>query len=172
MDTDLLLIRRMKAGDDGAIETFVRKYYPDVLRYCYVHIPNKSDAEDATQEVFVRFFRTFDRYRHSGKARNYLYVIAANICRDAYRKPAEMSLEELPGEPVWEMPPLDTRLDVRSALRKLPPELREVSILFFLQQLKQSEIARILGISLPLVKYRIRRSRELLAGYLGKEESP
>lgn len=170
MDADFLLIRRMKAGDEGAIESFVRKFYPTILRYCYLHLSDKNDAEDATQEVFARFFRTLDRYQHYGKAQNYLYVIAANICRDAFRKPRESSLEELPEEPVWEMPPVDTRLDVRSAFAKLPPELREVSTLFFFQQVRQTEIAKILGIGLPLVKYRIKRARRLLAGYLGKED--
>ncbi len=169
MDADFLLIRRMKAGDDGAIETFVRKFYPTILRYCYLHLHDKNDAEDATQEVFARFFRTLDQYRHYGKAANYLYVIAANICRDIYRKPRESSLEELPEEPVWEMPPLDTRMDVHAAFAKLPPELREVSILFFFQQIRQAEIAKILGIGLPLVKYRIKRARMLLADYLGRE---
>lgn len=170
MDADFGLIRRMKAGEDGAIEAFVRKYYPAVLRYCYLHLCDKGYAEDATQEVFTRFFRTLSQYRHYGKALNYLYVIAANICRDSSRKPRESSLEELPEEPVWEMPPLDARLDVQAALAKLPPELREVTILFFFQQQKQTEIARILGIGLPLVKYRLRRAKELLAGYLGKED--
>lgn len=172
MDADFGLIRRMKAGEDGAIEIFVRKYYPAVLRYCYLHLADKNYAEDATQEVFARFFRTLRNYRHYGKALNYLYVIAANICRDFYRKMRESSLEDLPEEPVWEMPPLEQALDVHIALDKLPPELREVSMLFFFQQLKQAEIAKVLGISLPLVKYRIRRAKELLAGYLGKEDTP
>lgn len=172
MDGDFLLIRRMQAGEDGAIDAFVRKYYPSVLRYCFLHLADKSYAEDATQEVFVRFFRTLSRYRHYGKAQNYLYVIAANICRDIYRRPRESSLEDLPQEPVWDMPPLEQALDVRMALEKLPPELREVTILFFYQELPQKEIARVLGIGLPLVKYRIRRAKELLAGYLGKEEAP
>lgn len=170
MDADFGLFRRMKAGEDGAIEAFVRKYYPAVLRYCYLHLCDKGYAEDATQEVFARFFRTLSQYRHYGKALNYLYVIAANICRDSSRKPVETSLEELPEEPVWEMPPLDTRLDVQAALAKLPSELREVTILFFFQQRKQTEISQILGIGLPLVKYRLRRAKELLAGYLGKED--
>ena len=172
MDTDFLLIHRMKNGDDDAIETFVRKYYPMILRYCHLHLRDKSYAEDATQEVFARFFRTLNQYQHYGKAQNYLYVIAANICRDFYRDPQEASIEELLEEPVSEMPPLDLRLDVHMALEKLPPELREVSILFFFQEIKQNEIAKILRISLPLVKYRIKRAKELLAGYLGKEEMP
>ena len=172
MDSDFLLIHRMKNGDDAAIETFVRKHYPVILRYCHLHLSDKSYAEDATQEVFARFFRTLNQYQHYGKAQNYLYVIAANICRDFYRDPQEASIEELLEEPVSEMPPLDLRLDVHMALEKLPPELREVSILFFFQEVKQKEIAKILRISLPLVKYRIKRAKELLAGYLGKEEMP
>ena len=172
MDSDFLLIHRMKNGDDTAIETFVQKYYPVILRYCHLHINDKSYAEDATQEVFARFFRTLNQYQHYGKAQNYLYVIAANICRDFYRNQQEESIEGLLEEPVSEMPPLDLRLDVHMALEKLPPELREVSILFFFQEVKQKEIAKILGIGLPLVKYRIKRAKELLGGYLGKEEMP
>ena len=170
MDSDFLLIHRMKNGDDTAIETFVRKYYPVILRYCHLHLSDKSYAEDATQEVFARFFRTLNQYQHYGKAQNYLYVIAGNICRDFYRKPSELSVEELTEDLVFEMEPLDLQLDVHNALEKLPPELQEVTILFFFQDVKQKEIAKILGISLPLVKYRIKRAKELLAGYLGKEE--
>ena len=172
MDSDFSLIRRMKNGDDAAIESFVRKHYPTILRYCHLHIHDQGYAEDATQEVFARFFRTLNTYQHYGKAQNYLYVIAANICRDFYRKPQEASMEELPGEAICEMPPLDLRLDVHAALNKLPPELREVTILFFFQEVKQKEIAKILNIGLPLVKYRIKRAKELLAAYLGKEEMP
>lgn len=172
MDADFLLIHRMKSGDDEAIEVFVQKYYPVILRYCHLHIRDQGYAEDATQEVFARFFRTLNQYQHYGKAQNYLYVIAANICRDFYRTPQEASMEELPEEPVCEMAPLDLQIDVHQALEKLPPELKEVTILFFFQEVKQKEIAKILGIGLPLVKYRIRRAKELLAGYLGKEETP
>ena len=172
MDTDFLLIHRMKNGDDAAIETFVRKHYPVILRYCHLHLSDKSYAEDATQEVFARFFRTLNQYQHYGKAQNYLYVIAANICRDFYRNPQEESIEGLLEEPISEMPPLDLRLDVHMALDKLPPELKDVTILFFLQEVKQKEIAKILGIGLPLVKYRIKRAKELLSSYLGKEELP
>ena len=172
MDNDFLLIHRMKNGDDAAIETFVRKHYPVILRYCHLHLSDKSYAEDATQEVFARFFRTLNQYRHYGKTQNYLYVIAGNVCRDFYRKPEEISVEELPDEPILEMEPLDLRLDVHQALEKLPTELREVTILFFFQEVKQKEIAKILNIGLPLVKYRIKRAKELLAGYLGKEELP
>ena len=58
MDTDFLLIHRMKNGDDTAIETFVRKYYPVILRYCHLHIKDQSYAEDATQGVLPKTWIT------------------------------------------------------------------------------------------------------------------
>lgn len=171
MDADFLLLHRMRHGDDQAIEDFVRKYYPMILRYCHLHIQDTGYAEDLTQETFVRFFRTLHHYQHYGKAANYLYVIAGNLCRDYHRKQEEIPVEELPEQPVYQMEDLDLRMDVHQALEQLPPELREVTILYFFQELKQKEIARILGISLPLVKYRIRRAKELLEQWIGKEDA-
>ncbi len=210
MDPDFLLIRRMKDGDDEAIEEFVRKYYPAVLRYCLLRIDDAGYAQDAVQETFERFFRNFARYRHYGKAANYLYVIAGNVCRDYYRRRREVAagdaeevmrfrsrsngngnrrdcgedgfissvaddhrLQEkaVPETLTGISPPgadfhmdlrADLRMDLRSAFAALPPELRETAILFFCQELKQREIAKILGIGLPLVKYRIRKAREQL----------
>ena len=171
MENDFLLIRRMKSGDDTAIETFVRKYYPSILRYCYLHMKDKNYAEDVTQEVFARFFRTLNQYQHYGKAQNYLYVIAANICRDYYRKPNVLQIDNLEDQPIYEMDSTDLRIDIRQALEKLPVEIRDVTILYFFQNVKQKEIAKILGIGLPLVKYRIKRAKKLLANYLGEEET-
>ena len=171
MDADFFLLHRMKHGDDQAIEDFVRKYYPRVLRYCQLHIQDLGYAEDLTQETFVRFFRTLNQYQHYGKAANYLYVIAGNLCRDYRKRPGDIPMEELPEQPVCQMEALDLRLDVRRALEQLPPELREVTILYFFQELKQKEIARILGVGLPLVKYRIRRAKELLEQLIGKEDA-
>ena len=171
MDADFLLLHRMWHGDDQAIEDFVRKYYPMILRYCQLHIQDLGYAEDLTQETFARFFRTLNQYQHYGKAANYLYVIAGNLCRDYHKRPGETPMEELPEQPVYQIESLDLRLDVHRALEQLPPELLEVAILYFVQELKQKEIARILGVGLPLVKYRVRRAKELLEQLLGKEDT-
>ena len=170
MDIDLLLIYRMKNGDDQAIDIFVRKYYPMIFRYCNLHIKDHGYAEDMTQEVFAKFFRALNQYQHYGKALNYLYVIASNVCRDYYQKTEEIPMDELPEQPSYEMNSLDLRFDVHTAVQRLPKELQEVTILYFFQELKQKEIAKILGIDVPLVKYRIKRSKDLLSGYLGKED--
>ena len=129
MDYDFSLLRRMRQGDELAIEEFVRKYYPLVLRYCRLHLWDAGEAEDVTQEVFARFFRTLPQYQHYGKAANYLYVIAGNLCRDSYKKIRPLPLEEVPEEAWEQTPELDRRLDVRRALDSLPPELREAAVL-------------------------------------------
>lgn len=163
MDPDFLLIQKMKNGGEDAIDTFVRRYYSKILSYCRLHVQDTYEAEDLTQETFVRFFQSLERYRSYGKVSSYLYTIAANACRDYHRKRKAIPLEDLhkaSDEPIEE---LDAQLDIRHALLGLPQELQEPAILFFYQELKQKDIARILGMGLPLVKYRIRKARELLA---------
>lgn len=169
MDSDFLMVIRMKHGDAQALDSFVRKYYPAVSRYCYAHTPNKSDAEDLTQETFARFFHSFRDYQHRGKALHYLYVVASHACTDYAKNHVQM--EELPEDWEAERTDEDARISVRQAVYALPEELREVTILYYLQDLSQKEIAQILEIGLPLVKYRLRRAKELLRIALGEEES-
>ncbi len=192
MDSDLLLIQKMKLGSDTAVESFVRKYYSEILRYCSFRISDRGYAEDLTQETFEKFFRSLNRYRHYGKAANYLYVIAGNLCSDHVRKVRELPVEDFsrftshanvsaavcadnsaaysfctdsafsgaadPDSPEG----VDFSIAVENALNRLNPEIRETAILYFCQGLKQKEIARIQNISLSLVKYRIKKSREKL----------
>lgn len=171
MDSDLLLIQKMKIGDEQAVDAFVKKYYLKILKYCCLHIHDSGYAEDAAQETFEQFFRTLHHYKHYGKALNYLYVIAANKCKNFYAKRRELVMDELPEQLDYSMEDLGECMDVHHAFNDLPIELREIAILFFFQQVKQKEIAKILGIGLPLVKYRVRRAKELLALYLGEEEN-
>lgn len=166
MDMDFLLVQKMRMGDERAVEAFVTKYYAQILRYCRVHIGDYGYAEDMAQETFERFFRTLKQYRHYGRAANYLYVIAGNLCRDFYRKNREIAVEELPCETALRPENLETQVEIKFALESLPEEIREAAVLFFVEERKQKEIAEILGIGLPLVKYRVRRARELLSEYL------
>ena len=170
MDSDFLLVPRMRMGDEAAIDVFVAKYYPKILKYCQIHIADRGYAEDMTQETFVRFFRSLEQYQHYGKTANYLYVIAGNVCRDYYRKTREIPLEQMPEKSICSTPEPDRQMDVWLALETLPDEIREAAVLFFVQERKQKDIAKILGIGLPLVKYRIRKARELLSAYFGKED--
>ncbi len=177
MDADLFTIRKMKQGDDAAFDAFVRKYYGDILKYCTFHCADRKEAEDLTQETFVRFFAKLSEYRHVGKAKNYLYTIAANLCKNAFAKRAPLTAEEETLEALGERAAdaenaATTHLLLEWALGELPPEQREVVILHYYQDLKQREIAEILEIGLPLVKYRLRQAKLRLSELIGKEETP
>lgn len=82
MYSDFLLIRKMKQGDDDALDLFVRNYYQEILNYCYYHCPDQTYAEDLTQETFVRFFTKLSDYHYKRKTLNYLYTIAGNFCKN------------------------------------------------------------------------------------------
>lgn len=176
MYSDFLLIKKMKQGDDEAFDIFIRKYYRKILSYCYYHCPDKDYAEDLTQETFVRFFTKFSDYHYKGKTLNYLYTIAGNLCRDYSKKTKAIPVEEMgfSEEKNWKQCQTECILDriyIEQALRQLPDDLSMILTLYYFQELKLTEIASILQIGLPLVKYRLRRGKKLLKELLGKEAS-
>ena len=127
------------------------------------------------QETFLRFFANLSSYHYKGKTKNYLYTIASNLCKDYLKKRKDMPVDEArpndeagPDEP--QMAEVINRLTLEWALRQLPDELLEVIIFYYFQELKLREIAGILHISLPLVKYRLRQAKIQLEKLLGKED--
>lgn len=175
MDGEFLLIRRMKQGDEAAFDSFVRKYYGDILRYCAYRCADQGDAEDLTQEVFVRFFAKLSQYHYKGKTKNYLYTIAGNLCKNHGKKQREIPVEDkvLAGRETAEESHEDTvaeQITMEEAIRQLPPQLEQVIDLYYFQELKLTEIARVLAIGLPLVKYRLRQAKKQLEELLREEE--
>lgn len=178
MDADFLLIYKIKNKDEMAGEVFVKKYYSAIFRYSFLHLHHYAEAQDVTQETFLLFFEKIERYRSYGKALNYLYVIARNVCRDYWKKKKPLYLEEMKEEEydrTFEkvedgMEQILVKMEIEKAIEKLPEEIRETAILFFFQELKQREIAKILDISLSLVKYRVSRAKQILSDYLREEK--
>ncbi len=171
---DFLLILKMKQGDEEALEKFVRKYYAQILQYCRYHCFDAAEAEDLTQETFLRFFGSLAAYQHMGKVRNYLYTIAGNLCKNFAKKKALCLVEQEVLDAVSnsedEMGRMETKVYVENALKQLSEEFREVIILYYFQECKLREIAEILQIGLPLVKYRLKRGKEELKRFMGKED--
>lgn len=174
MDLDFFLIRKMKQGDDEAFDTFVRKYYDDILKYCNYHCSDAEYAEDLTQEAFANFFAKLSDYRHKGKIKNYLYTIAGNLCKNYYKQQKPLTIDE---EQLSEMESASDNLEEKVidkimldwALEQLPDEFQQVIDLYYFQDMKLTEIACVLDIGLPLVKYRLKQARSRLEALLGKE---
>ena len=157
--------------DKQLLEKLYDAYYQEIYLYVYALCKNHEWAADLTQETFLKFFQAFERYKHYGKALNYLYVIAGNLCKDHFRKEGRIEISELPEEiPIEHMRQVEKRVEIYDALDKLPNEIKEVVLLFFFQGISQKEIARMMDIKVSLVKYRVSRAKKLLAEYLGEGE--
>ncbi|MDM8211473.1 RNA polymerase sigma factor [Mediterraneibacter glycyrrhizinilyticus] len=148
MDSDFFLIRKMRQGDEDAFDAFIRKYYGDILRYCACHCLDAEDAQDLTQETFVRFFSRFSDYRHKGKTKNYLYTIAGNLCKNYYKKNKAPAADDVYGESGDTTESLEDSVIERAALEwaldYLEPELRDVIDLYYFRELKLREMAETL----------------------------
>lgn len=163
MISDFLLIQKIRNGDNRAGNEFVKKYYPLIYQYCFLHIHDRDCAEDMTQETFVRFVEAVMNRTDIAKVKSYLYRVAGNTVKNYYRKKKELLLEKLPDTVENNAADIEVRLDIERAVARLPDEIREITILFFFQGLKQKDISDLLGIKLSLVKYRVSKAKELLS---------
>ena len=177
------LIKRIEQGDMTAADELIEKYYPEILRYCIWHAPNRTLAEDATQETFLKAIRYMNRYIHRGKFRAFLYKIASNTCIDIWRKqetikefPEGMNLEkmQLQMNMSYEesgFQEVQVLVDMQRMIRILPEEQREIVILRFGHDLTIREIADVTGIPFRTVQSRIRLALKKLKMEYGKEET-
>ncbi len=169
------LMMRLGQGDTEAAEELIGLLYPEILRYCLWHAPNRDLAEDAAQETFLKAIHYYDRYVHKGKCKAFLYRIAANTCVDMGRRirAGECSLEDLPEELSCEeqgFQRVHDDLNFRRQIRTLPPEQQEVLLLRFGQELTLGQIAQITGTPLRTVQSRLRAALKHLKTRIEKEE--
>ncbi|SHN33555.1 RNA polymerase sigma factor SigE [Cryptosporangium aurantiacum] len=157
--------------DPPAWDEVVREHSARVYRLAYRLTGNRPDAEDLTQEVFVRVFRALDRYR-PGTFEGWLHRITTNLFLDLARRRARIRFEALPDDaervPGRERSPeqvyVDENLDddVQRALAALPPDFRAPVVLCDIEGLSYEEIAATLGVKLGTVRSRIHRGRSQL----------
>lgn len=153
-------------------EEVVRDHSPKVYRLAYRLTGNKYDAEDLTQEVFVRVFRSLANFK-PGTLDGWLHRITTNLFLDQARRKNRIRFDGLaddaesrlpsthPGpERSFEFNNLD--LDVQAALEELPPDFRAAVVLCDLEGLPYDEVARALGVKLGTVRSRIHRGRTIL----------
>jgi RNA polymerase sigma-70 factor (ECF subfamily) len=184
----VLLVRRCVAGDPAAWEEIVQRYHRRIYNICYRFAGSASDAQDLTQEVFIRMYRTLASYDVSkGAFTTWLTTMTRNLLVDHFRKTKQERMtdsldgansehedamplgERIPDEgpaPDSGVQSRETREAVHLALGKLSPELREAVILRDLQDMDYREIAQVLKVPEGTVKSRINRGRAELARLL------
>ncbi len=153
-------------------EDVVTNHSHKVYRLAYRLTGNKYDAEDLTQEVFVRVFRSLANFK-PGTLDGWLHRITTNLFLDQARRKTRIRFDGLteeaesrlpsgqPGpERSFEFNNLD--IDVQSALEELPPDFRAAVVLCDLEGLAYDEVAEVLGVKLGTVRSRIHRGRTML----------
>jgi RNA polymerase sigma-70 factor (ECF subfamily) len=186
-----LLLRRCLAGDAVAWEDIVRRYQRRIYNICYRFAGSAEDADDLTQEVFIKMYKTLDSYDvERGAFTTWVTTITRNLLVDHFRKGKHDrltdSLDATPAhdeegrtlrEQIEDRSQISPDEQVRSreageavheALQKLSPELREAVILRDLQDMDYKEIAGVLKVPEGTVKSRINRGRVELARLLSR----
>lgn len=171
--TDVELVNRAKQGETAAFDELMRRYARSVYKVTYSLMRSHADADDTTQETFIRAFRAIGRYDPSWRFYTWLRRIAVNVCLNELKRRQRLKLSPLPesefdGEnrltPETNSPPVDATLlrDLDAALLRLPPEQRAVFILRVKEELNYREIGAVLGIPVGTVMSRLNRARNRL----------
>ena len=181
MEQDAQLVQQCLQGDGSAWEELVRRHTRRIFNICYRFTGNGTEAEDLSQEVFLRVYKTLASYRsaHGGFA-TWMTSVTRNLLIDHYRRtkrdrvtdsledamPVVENKESVARRPDQQVLLGELSSQVQTALTKLSPELREAVILRDLQQLEYSEIRQVLDVPEGTVKSRINRGRIELARVL------
>lgn len=182
------LVRRCIAGDAVAWEEIVQRYNRRIYNICYRFAGTPDDAQDLTQEVFIKMYRTLGSYDvDRGAFMTWLTTMTRNLLVDHFRKTKQDRVtdsmdastsehedsiplsDQLPDKgpaPDTKVQSRETGEMVHEALQKLSPELREAVILRDLQDLDYRDIAAVLRVPEGTVKSRINRGRAELARLL------
>lgn len=170
------LIERCLNGDQEAWEAIVRLYWRKVFNVAYKFVGRHDLAEDLTQDVFLKLYKSLDTFDRRANFQTWLISVSRNLCIDHYRsvrKEREMVNRDVDASELAPVSPdmaADTRLEqrdrvvlLRQALEKLAPTLRTAVMLRDIQELSYQEIADRLHLPEGTVKSRINRGRTELA---------
>ncbi len=188
---DRLLVDRFKNGDKSAFDEMVSRYWGRIYSMVNQLLRNPQDAEEVTQDAFIRAHRGLSSFRGESAFSTWLYQIATNLARNRYwywwrrRRDKSVSLdmpissdsettlaEIIPAEVETPDDITVTREFVNRiglGMERLSGKHREILILRNIKNLSYDEIAAILGISVGTVKSRIARARESLRAKLGED---
>jgi RNA polymerase sigma-70 factor (ECF subfamily) len=175
------LVRRCRAGDGAAWEEIVQSYSRRIYNLAYRFTSRGDAAEDLTQEVFIRVYRSLDQYdARQGDLQNWLMRLARNLIIDDYRRrqraPQNAQADDLEdhtyhltaksGSVQTDMERRELGTQVQAGIDKLSPDLRTCVILRDIEELSYQEIVDLLKIPEGTVKSRINRGRIELAKIL------
>ena len=188
---DRLLVDRFKGGDASAFDEMVSRYWDRIFSMVNQLLRNPQDAEEVTQDAFIRAHRGLANFRGESAFSTWLYQIATNLARNRYwywwRRKRDKSVSfDAPMGPdndttLAEMIPAEVETPdditvsrefvarIGKGMERLGTKHREILVLRNIKNMSYEEIAQVLGISVGTVKSRIARARESLRSKLGED---
>ena len=161
-------MKEPSARPADAVETAVRTYGNALYRLCFVMLGNECDAEDAVQEVFIRYLQKAPAFADEEHEKAWLITVAANRCRDILR--LRKRHPQIDAEALGEVPAqTEDSSGILEALLALPEKFRLVLILYYVEEYPVEAIAEIIGRTSSAVKMRLRKGRKLLEELYRKE---
>jgi RNA polymerase sigma-70 factor (ECF subfamily) len=170
------LIERCLGGDQDAWETIVRQHWRKVFNVAYKFVGRHEEAEDLTQDIFLKIFRSLGTFDRRANFQTWLISVSRNLCIDYYRSvrkeretiDRQVTAEEvgpvsLDAGPLVALEQRDLAELLRRALQSLPDSLRTAVVMRDIQELSYQEIAGRLHLPEGTVKSRINRGRKELA---------
>ena len=168
-----LWIALTKQGDKTAFGNIVAKYRQSVTNLCYRKLGNVDEAEDASQEIFLRAYARLDSYDDCRQFSTWLFSIATHYCIDRLRasRPALVSWDSLndtwPDEskiqPEKVLLKAETAQEVKGLLKSLTPDYQGIIIMRYWYALCYQDIAKRLATSLSAIKSKLFRARKVMA---------
>ena len=177
-DEDHALVKRLRSGDDFALNEIMHRYKERVYRLAWRYVGNEDAALDVTQETFTKLYFNIDKYNPAYKFSTWLFQIAVNLCRDHLRKnknnARSVSLDALNESSSGDWQRSDENIEasfmsrqqltlLRREIDLLPDTLKEAFILFTIEERTQVECAEILNVSAKTVETRVYRARKILS---------
>ncbi|HDX9580711.1 TPA: sigma-70 family RNA polymerase sigma factor [Bacillus pseudomycoides] len=154
------------------IDEIMNKYGQEILQLVYSYVNNKEVAEDLTQDIFVKCYKSLHTYKGKSKLRTWLWRIAINHCKDYikswYNKKVIVTESEFTYTGVQKESVEQTVIQndedhrLASAVMNLPIKYREVIYLFYFEELPIKDIAMVIEVKENTIKTRLKRAKELL----------
>lgn len=172
------IIERAASGDGAAVRDIVEAFQQRALSLALRMLKDRSSAEDAVQESFIRMYRSLSNFRYDSQFSTWFYRIVYTTCLNVLRAQRRMPLMDPLDEetaPVWIEPEVFDHLDrslIESVLMEefanMSPTYAAVMDLFYVKECSYEEIVRVTGMPLGTVKTRLNRGRAVLRDALVK----
>ena len=176
--TDAMFVRRVLDGDTAAFTTLVDRHAAACTRFATRMLGNREDAEDATQETFLRAYRSLARYEERQAFRTWLFQILINRCRTAAvrrERRHRMFLVDDNAVASASVRPAAETSDLRAELQRvvdaLDPDQREAFLLKHVEQLSYDQMAAATGVGVSALKMRVKRACDRMQWMLREGEA-